>query len=209
VGNVASLDASVLVLNRFYTAIRVVTVRRAFGLLCKSLAEVVCVEEGRFDTYDFDTWVEVSQLRDDWEVAGHDEWVSTVSFDVRVPRIIRLLQYGRYPVHRVKLNRRSIFARDENRCQYCGRKFRTTELSLDHVVPRSRGGESSWTNLVCACTRCNKRKGGHTPEEAGMKLIRRAVMPKRSPVIRLKLRSPKYWSWKQFLDEAYWSVELQ
>ena len=208
-GSALALDSSVLVLNRLYVAIHVVSVKRAFALLLKSMAEVVCVGEDRYDSYDFDGWVEVSQLRDAWPVNGHDDFISTVSFDVLVPRIVRLLDYDRLPQQHVRLNRRNIFARDENRCQYCGQRFPTTELSLDHVLPRSRGGDSSWANLVCACTRCNKKKGGRTPAEAHMKLIRTPVRPRRSPVLRLKLRSPKYVTWRAFLDDAYWSVELR
>lgn len=208
-GDALALESSVLVLNKHYMAVRVVTAKRAFGLLWKALAEVVCVEDNRFDSYDLDGWIEISRLRDEWPISGHDDWVSTVSFDVRVPRVIRLLAYDRLPRQRVKLNRRNIFARDENRCQYCGTRFPTTELSLDHVLPRSRGGESSWENLVCACTRCNKKKGGRTPREARMKLIRPPAMPRRSPALHLKLRSPKYVAWRTFLAEAYWNVELR
>jgi len=204
----AALDASVLVLNRFYVAIRVISVKRAFALLWKSLAEVVCVEDDQYDTYDFDSWVELSQLRESWPLEGHDDWISTVSFDVRVPRVVRLVGYDRLPRQRIKLNRRNIFARDEHRCQYCGKRFATSELSLDHVVPRSRGGEASWVNLVCACARCNKKKGGRTPEEARMKLIREPRLPSRSPVLHLHLRSPKYVTWRTFLSNAYWNVEL-
>jgi 5-methylcytosine-specific restriction endonuclease McrA len=119
------------------------------------------------------------------------------------------MTYDKLPKQRVKFNRRNIFARDENRCQYCGRRFKTQDLSLDHVIPRSRGGRASWANIVCSCTACNKRKGGRTPEEARMKLVRIPRAPRRSPVIRMKLRSPKYLSWKTFLDNAYWSVELR
>ena len=205
----SALNARVLVLNKHYAAVRVTSVRRAFSLLWKSLAEVVCVDETRYDTYDFESWVELSQLHDDWPIKGHDDWISTVSLDIRVPRVIRLLGYDRLPRQRVRLNRRNIFARDEHTCQYCGKRFPTHELSLDHVVPRSRGGGASWANLVCSCTRCNKRKGGRTPDEARMRLIRKPSMPRRSPVLRLHLRSPKYVSWKTFLENAYWSVELR
>ena len=205
----SAVNASVLVLNKYYMAVRVVSAKRAFCLLWKSLAEVVCVEEGRYDSYDLDTWIELSSLRHEWPLEGHDDWISTVSFDLRVPRVIRLLGYDRLPQRRVKLTRRNIFARDENLCQYCGHRFPSSELSLDHVHPRSRGGGSTWRNLVCACAPCNKRKGGRTPEEAGMTLIRKPVMPRRSPMIRIKLRSPKYVSWKTFLADAYWNVELR
>ncbi|MGE5754213.1 MAG: HNH endonuclease, partial [Planctomycetaceae bacterium] len=112
------------------------------------------------------------------------------------------------PRQKVKFNRRNIFARDGNRCQYCGKKFPTNELSLDHVLPRSRGGQANWENIVCACLKCNVRKGGRTPWEAGLRLIREPVQPRTSPVISLKLSHGKYQSWRTFLDNAYWSVEL-
>ena len=128
--------------------------------------------------------------------------------EVAVPRIIRLLGYERFPEQHVKLNRRNLMARDRNRCQYCGHIFPTSELSLDHVMPRSQGGGDSWENLVCACVTCNARKGGRTPIQASMRLIRKPVRPKRHPLITIRLGHAKYESWKSFLDEAYWSVEL-
>ena len=205
---VTALDSSVLVLNRLYMAVNVVSARRAFILLSKSQAEVVAVEDNQFNSYDFETWIEVGQARDRWKGDGV-EWVRSVSFDVMVPKIIRLLFYDRLPQTRVKFNRRNIFARDENRCQYCGKRHATNELSLDHVIPRSRGGRTTWENVVCSCTRCNARKGGRLPEEAGLSLYRKPAKPRRSPVIRLKLLSDKYQTWKQFLDNAYWNVELK
>jgi len=205
-----ALDTSVLVLNRLFMAVHVVTARRAFTLLCKERAEVVSVdEEDKYNFYDLKSWIEVSQLKATYEDAHQHDWVHTVSLQIRVPKVIRLLFYDRFPQRVAKFNRRNIFARDENRCQYCGYKFPTSELSLEHVIPRSRGGESTWQNIVCACTECNKRKGGRTPQEAHMKLIRKPVRPTRSPQITIKLRSPKYEAWKQFLDNAYWSVELE
>ena len=204
-----ALNSSVLVLNRLYMAVNVVTARRAFSLLCKEHAEVISVEDNRYNSYDFETWIEVGQARERWEAEDDTEWVRAISFEVMVPRVIRLLFYDRLPQSRVQFNRRNVFARDENRCQYCGKKHPTSELSLDHVIPRSRGGKTSWENLVCSCTRCNARKGGRLPEEAGLKLYRKPKKPRRSPVIRLKLKSGKYRSWKAFLNNAYWSVELQ
>ena len=204
-----ALDSSVLVLNRLFMAVHVVTVRKAFTLLCRDCAAVVSYEDDHYQTYDFDGWTELSQLKMEYELTHpEDDWVRTVSLVIQVPRIIRLLFYDRLPERGVKLNRRNIFARDSGRCQYCGKRFATSELSLDHVVPRSQGGQSLWGNLVCSCTRCNVRKGGRTPLQAGMKLIRRPFKPKRSPVIHMRLRNEKYRSWKQFLDNAYWSVEL-
>jgi len=174
------LSSSVLVLNKHYVAIRVVSVRRAFSLLFRQLAEVIYVERGEYLSYDFDSWLDVSQFKRQFEPDGLD-WVRTVHFHIAVPRIIRLMIYDRLPQQDVKFNRRNIFARDRNRCQYCGKRYSTTELSLDHVVPRSRGGSSTWNNIVCCCLRCNVRKGGRTPNEASMALITPPKKPRRNP----------------------------
>jgi len=202
------LDCSVLVLNKHYMAVRVVGARRAFSLLFRELAEVVSIEEGKYSNYDFESWCEVSQFRHNFEPDGHD-WVSTVNFYIAVPRIIRLLFYDRLPRNGVKFNRRNIFARDRNCCQYCGKRYPTSELSLDHIIPRSMGGKSVWENIVCACVECNVKKGGRTPREAGMTLIRKPTKPKRNPLLHIHLGRQRYRSWKQFLDHAYWSVELR
>jgi 5-methylcytosine-specific restriction endonuclease McrA len=204
----STLSHNVLVLNRDYLALRVVNVKRAICLLFKNLAEVIHIEDGLYLSYDFSDWCELSVLKREFEPDAHD-WLRTVRFDIAVPRIIRLSLYDRLPKQDVKFNRRNIYARDGNRCQYCGKKFPTTELSLDHVVPRSLGGKSTWDNIVCACLRCNIRKGGRTPDHAGMKLITQPRRPRRNPVISLKLADGRYQSWKQFLDHAYWSVELK
>lgn len=202
------LGASVLVLNRFYVAIHVINVRRAFALLFRDLAEVVHLEDGQYANYDFDSWREVSELKARFKEPDQD-WIRSVNFEIQVPRVIRLLFYERLPKQVVRFNRRNIFARDSNRCQYCGRRFPTSELSLDHIVPRSRGGETSWTNIVCSCVKCNVKKGGRTPQEAQMTLVRQPFKPKRSPLLSMKLGNPKYESWKTFLDNAYWSVDLK
>lgn len=202
------LNAKVLVLNKAFAAVRVVSARRAFCLLVRNIAEVVHVEDGKYLNYDFESWCEIAELQKQFERERHD-WVRTMRAEIAVPRIIRLLGYDRLPAQIVKLNRRNLFARDRNTCQYCGRHFPTSELSIDHVIPRMQGGQDTWENLVCACIKCNARKGGRTPEQASMKLIRRPVRPRRNPLVTLRLGSEKYQSWKAFLDNAYWSVELR
>jgi 5-methylcytosine-specific restriction endonuclease McrA len=202
------LDARVLVLNRFYSAIRVIAARRAFSLLVRDLAEVIHVDEGQYTNHDFESWQEVSTYQRQFKPEHHD-WVRTVRTEIAVPRIIRLLGYDKLPAQHVKLNRRNLFARDGNQCQYCGKLFTTSELTLDHVKPRAQGGGDSWENLVCACVRCNAKKGGRTPIQASMTLIRQPVRPRRNPLILVRLGHEKYASWKSFLDEAYWSVELK
>jgi 5-methylcytosine-specific restriction endonuclease McrA len=202
-----ALNAQVLVLNKFYTAVHVISVRRAFCLLFKDLAEVVTLDDGGYSSFNFQTWREVSEARARFK-APDDEYIRAVHFEIQVPRVIRLLAYDKFPRQKVKFNRRNIFARDGNRCQYCGKRFPSGELSLDHVLPRSRGGQANWLNIVCACLRCNVRKGGRTPVEARMRLIREPEQPRTSPVLGLKLAHRRYRSWKTFLDDSYWSVEL-
>lgn len=207
-----ALNSHVLVLNKLWMAVRVIDARRAFSLLTRDLAEVIRIDDGSYAAYSFDSWTEVTAARDAFTQVvprDHYEWVRTVHMEIAVPKVIRLLGYDRLPRQEVKLNRRNIFARDRNLCQYCGHHFPTSELSLDHVNPRSQGGESSWTNLVCACTRCNAKKGGRTPDQAHMKLIKAPVKPQRNPVITMRLGTDKYAGWKHFLDQAYWSVELK
>ena len=152
----SALGSSLLMLNAHYMALRIVSARRAFSLLCKRtvqdepVAEIVDVEDGQYISYNFDDWAEVSLFKKEFAPDAH-EWIKTVRLDIAVPRIIRILTYSRVPKQQVKLNRRNIYARDRNRCQYCGKKFPTAELSLDHVVPRSQDGQTSWENLVCCC----------------------------------------------------------
>lgn len=197
-----------LVLNRNFMALRVVSAKRAITLLYRKLAEVLHIEQGQYLSYDFESWRNISEFKKQFEPDGFD-WLRTVRFEIAVPRIIRLLFYEKLPRNEVKFNRRNIFARDGNRCQYCGQKFPSNELSIDHVLPRSQHGKSTWENVVCACIECNIHKGGRTPEQAHVKLISVPKKPRRSPIIALKLIDTRYASWRQFLDFAYWDVELK
>ncbi len=205
-----SLEASVLVLNRLYMAVHVVGVRRAFALLYRDCAEVIHLEEGPrqetiFANYDFDTWRQMSELRADLK-KPHDDWIRAVNFEIQVPRVIRLLAFDRIPRQHVHLNRRTLLARDGHVCQYCGRRLPVSQLSIDHVIPRSRGGATNWENVVCACLKCNLRKGGRTPQEASMRLIHHPVRPKRNPMLKLKLDNPKYAMWRTWLEGLSWDV---
>ncbi len=204
-----SLGLSVLVLNRSFVAVHITNVRRAIALLFRELAEVVHVEDGHYGAYSFESWRELSEMEAALGEGREHDWIRGVGFQLRAPRVIRLMECDRGPRQGLRFNRRNVFARDGNRCQYCGRNYPTSELSLDHVMPRSRGGDTSWENIVCACVACNVRKGGRTPQEARMQLIRQPVKPKRSPLLAIKLGNPKYASWKSFVDRAYWTVDLQ
>ena len=195
-------DGSVLVLNRFYMAVHVVSVRRSLVLLYRDLAEVIHVENGQYFNYDFESWLELSEfISADPENAANEtmDWIRSVNFSIQVPRVVRLNFYDKVPQLTLRFNRRNLFARDGNLCQYCGKVFPLSQLSFDHVDPRSRGGKTTWENVVCCCLKCNTRKGDRTPEQAGMKLIRKPVRPRQNPLLSVKMNNPKYASWKTFL----------
>lgn len=191
------LNANVLVLNKLYHPVQVTSARRAFVLLYKNDAEAITLSDERLMGFDFSAWIEHSTQQ---KTTDDDDFVATVSMSVRVPRIVRLLDYERFPIGRVNFSRRNVLARDEYRCQYCGHRASARELTLDHVIPRSRGGKHCWTNVVAACYRCNDRKGRLTPREANMHLLREPVAPKRSPEIKRKLEERKYGIWRLFLS---------
>jgi 5-methylcytosine-specific restriction endonuclease McrA len=194
-----ALSASVLVLNRAYLAVHVVNVRRAFCLVFRSLAEIIDCAGGQFANYDFESWQLLSGLRLT-EVDDQTEWVRAVSFRIEVPRVIRLLRYDRMPAHTLRFNRRNLFARDGHCCQYCGQHGPVHQLSIDHVVPRSQGGRTTWENVVCCCMRCNTKKGGRTPHQARMQLLRKPAKPRFNPLLTRKLDNPKYQIWRTFVS---------
>ena len=200
----AVLSAPVLALNRHFAPLRVLDVKRAVGMVFTGAAEIVDTEDAHFQTYDFASWRELSDLKAELEHDQHD-WIRLVKGHLAVPRVIRLLHFDRHRKVRVPLSRRNIYLRDGNVCQYCGKKFPTSELSIDHVTPRSRGGGETWENLVCACTWCNGRKADKTPQEARMRLIRTPV-PVKSAAQLIRIQNP---TWAAFVDEAYWNVELK
>src|SRR5678816_2801816 len=155
----------VLVLNRLWQAVNICTVRRALTLLFEGRAQVVfSTPEGAFQTFNFNQW------RDFSEQQPHPESIHGISFKIRIPRVILLAVFDRLPKKEVKFTRHNIFERDRNTCQYCGRVFERKDLNLDHVIPRDRGGPTSWENIVCSCIECNTLKANRTPSEAGMHL---------------------------------------
>ena len=190
--------SAVLVLNSLYQAVQVTGVRRAFRLFCGGRARAL---DPDFQSYDFHNWCDLP-LRSD------DRVIRTPSRRIRVPVVIQLVRYNRLPKREVRFTRRNIYYRDRCRCQYCGQVFSQKQLNLDHVVPLSRGGASSWDNVVCACIACNTRKGARSPLQAGMQLIRRPRKPAGHPMWRAGWIGPCPEEWRTFLDEAYWNVEL-
>lgn len=196
------LNTKVLVLNRNFLPVHVTSVRRAFSLLYQGVAEAV---DDQYRTFDFDSWSALS-------ASVHDDTIGMVNRIIRVPRVILLLTYDRIPRRQVRFNRFNVYARDRNTCQYCGQRLPRVELNLDHVIPRSQGGTSVWENIVCSCHGCNRRKGGRTPKEAGMKLLHPPRRPEWTPFMLETFSLRRYREWLPFLstvDAAYWNTELQ
>jgi 5-methylcytosine-specific restriction endonuclease McrA len=193
-----------LVLNRNYFAIQITGWRRALSLVYADQAAVVDEE---YRLYDFETWRALSR-----EIGEHPEGlIRTPTFSIAVPEVILLKGYDRLPPLRVKFTRRNIYEHYDSRCCYCGRRFPTSAINLEHIVPKSRGGRSDWSNVVTACIACNTRKGNRLPDEAGMTLLIKPHRPRwRGPASLffrpgLRIRA----SWQKFIDSFYWDGELK
>lgn len=195
----AALESDVLVLNRLFQAVHITSVRRAVVLLYMGHARAVLED---YSTYSWEEWKDVPAR------AKHP-FLSTPGYRLPVPHVVQLLRYDRVPRHDVKFTRKNIFARDGNQCQYCGRRHSVRDLNLDHVVPISRGGRTTWDNVVCCCVPCNARKGNRLPPEIGMHLVRKPRKPRWYPFFRLLGSASGHEAWRNFLDVAYWNVELR
>ena len=195
------VEGNVLVLNKSWTAVNIASVKRALTLMYQDAAKAVHPDD--YSLYDFDDWCELSRARAD------GRYIHTPSMSIRVPEVILLTGFNGFFRQEVRFSRRNIFERDKNTCQYCGRRFAKADLTLDHVVPRSKGGRDSWENLVLACVRCNVRKANRTPDEAHMPLKRRPIKPAWLPKFGARLPKGDLSSWQRFVDAAYWDVELK
>ncbi len=196
------LSSSVLVLNKSFLPVHVTSLKRSLILLYQGVAKAV---DENYRTFNFDSWQSLSIIEESKSIGLVDRMI-------RAPRVIILANYDKLPKRYIKFSRANIFLRDKNKCQYCGKEFKKSELNLDHVIPRTRGGISSWENVVCSCIPCNRNKGGRTPEEAGMKLFRKPRKPEWSPYYHISLTNVMYKEWMPFLslvDNAYWHVELE
>jgi len=197
------LDQPVLVLNRLWQAVNVCTVRRAFTLLCQGHACVVNNDGARnFSTHDFESWRDLSFREPE------EDMVNTITFKIRIPRIIVLLAFDRLPKKEVKFTRHNVFERDKNTCQYCAKTLDRKDLNIDHVIPRDKGGSTTWENVVCSCIPCNTKKGNRLAHEVHMRLIKKPERPKWRPFVQFTFGVPHHESWCHFVDLAYWNVEL-
>ena len=191
--------ATVLVLNRNWQAINVRTPQEAFCMMATSVATGLEIERGdgaRAEALRPVTWEEWITL----PIREQDEAVYTVRGQIRVPTVIVAVNYAKVPKKRPKLCARTIRERDGNRCQYTGRVLHPDEGSLDHVVPRSRGGEDAWENLVWSAKEVNQRKADRLPHEAGLKLLSKPRAPKEMPVSAFIRNTAEVDDWKLFIE---------
>jgi 5-methylcytosine-specific restriction endonuclease McrA len=170
-----------LLLNASYEPLKVVHWQKAITLWCQGKVEVIAV---------------------------HDREIRAVSVSFKLPSVIRLLRFVKIKrrFDYVPFSRANIYARDGHTCQYCNGVFQTADLTFDHVIPVSQGGRKDWENIVTCCVSCNRVKGGRTPLEAGMRLVRTPRRPDSAPAIRITVglrNAPE--SWRDYL---YWNVEL-
>ena len=198
------MSSDVLVLNRNFYAIHITNWRRALTLLYLDHARVVDEE---YRTYSFADWKELSGLVQ----KNASGFVYTPSFKIALPDVILLKTFDKLPVSEVKFTRRNIYEHYGYRCCYCGKKFTTVELNLEHVLPRSRGGQSTWSNIVTSCIPCNLKKRDMTPHEAGMRLLIEPTKPQwkgpQSLIFHASFKIKA--SWQKFIDSIYWNGELE
>jgi len=198
----AALEARVLVLNRSFQPVAVTRAGRAFGLLCSGAARAL---DREFRLFDLSSWQELAA-----EVG--DDVIRTPRMVLKVPRVVVLQAYDRMPKRQIRFSRQNVYLRDNFTCQYCGRQFARAQLNLDHVVPRSQGGRTSWQNVVCSCVRCNLDKGGRTPAQAGLKLLSQPKRPSWTTLAQPSSGKVPYAEWLPFIDPvsaSYWNAELE
>jgi 5-methylcytosine-specific restriction endonuclease McrA len=194
----------VLVLNKGWSPVGAITVQKAIVMLWSEYAngepKARIVD---FPSYQQFTWADWSKFRP----AATDEAIRAANISFKIPEIILLSRYERLPAPKAHFSRRTLYKRDHYTCQYCGARPGSEELSIDHVLPKSQGGGTTWENCVLACVECNSRKADKTPEQAKMKLLTVPKKPKAS-IFRCDL-AKKIDSWQSFLGESYWSVPLK
>lgn len=192
--------AIVLVLNRNWQAINVRTPQEAFCMMASNVATGLDIElsDGAnaeaLRPVSWDEWITLPIRQQDYAV-------HTVRGQIRVPAVIVAVNFAKVPKKRPKLCTKGVRERDGNRCQYTGKLLKPDEGSLDHVLPRSRGGRDTWENLVWSSKEVNARKGNRLPREAGLKLLSIPRAPKELPATALIRNAHGVAEWKLFLNE--------
>lgn len=196
------LERPTLVLNKNWTPIRTTTTREAIGLVASGSAKII--DTLTYEVHDLDSWHAVSRAEERFS----EYRIRSMRLSLLPPEVIVLTTYEGVGTRVVVFSRSNLFKRDRFTCQYCGAKPRTSEMTIDHILPRSRGGLSSWENCVLACFNCNRKKKNRTPDEASMKLRKPAVKPSWAALSALS-QPARVESWKGFLNRAYWEAELE
>ena len=186
-----------LVLNRLWQAVNIVGLERAFSLLALDHAQVIYAEDGSFRVFDGETWFEHCRELD---LQTGVRVIRTINQQVMVPSVLLLRSYDRMLMQEMKFNRQNLLERDEYKCQYCGKELPTKELNMDHVIPRDRGGGTSWENVVISCIRCNSKKSNRLPKEAGMRLLKEPKRPSRRPFMSSLYGKPMEETWSHFIQ---------
>lgn len=210
------MKLSVLALNKNYVPVGIITVKKAFKKLVAGKAKIVHVADaGYYEDYDISSWAEFSALKAmiDDELNGYEDWINSRESDlpIEAPRVIRFLEYDKIFANKVRFSRKNVFLRDDYTCQYCGVQKPIKHLQLEHIVPKSKGGKTTWVNTVCSCDECNNSKRDRTPEQAGMKLLQKPRAPKFLPTEKVrgfKWDKNRYACWENFVSDMYWNVEL-
>lgn len=188
-GERSGLRSPVLVLNKSYQPVRITDAKQGFSMLFHGRARAL---DPSYEPHDFGAWSRRRPRAD-------DEAIGTARGPICVPRVLLLEDYNRVPRAPLRLSRRHVYMRDDYTCQYCGIRPGVKELNLDHVQPRSRGGRSSWENLVTSCRPCNLKKGRSTPEEANMLLSKPPVRPSWTMALTLAAQRRRFVEWEPFL----------
>lgn len=192
-----SLKLRILVLNRLWQPVNIVGVQRAFSLLLQDHAQVIYTGDESFRLMDAATWI---QLSEDEAPQDEEAFIQTVRMRIRVPKVLLLRSYDRLPAQEVKFTRDNLFERDDHRCQYCGNHFEPSNLNMDHVIPRDRGGRTSWENIVTSCIKCNSRKANRLPHQADMHLIRKPERPRWRPFVSSLIGQDYDADWEHFIN---------
>lgn len=192
------LQKPTLVLNRSWQPISIVSVARSLTKVFQGIARVVDPES--YQQYDWADWSELTPHKD-------EPCIRSQRISLRIPEVIVLVDFDGQPSRRVTFSRRNVFKRDRFTCQYCNRQPGHDELTIDHVIPRSKGGESSWANCVLACIQCNSKKADYSLEEIGMRLKKTPEPPAWRPIYAAQ--NLRIASWSKFVSESYWNAELE
>ena len=184
----SELQRPTLVLNRNWQPIHVATAARSLVLIWNEAAKVV--DPADYQLYGWDEWI-------DMPPRSGEPFLRGANRRFRVPEVITLTRFDRVPAQSVTFSRRNVIKRDRYLCQYCGRRPKANELTIDHVMPRAQGGESTWTNCVVACMTCNASKANRTPKEASMRLRKQPVQPRWKPIYAD--RQDRLESWRNFV----------